>query len=143
MFEEFQGGFGVVNKGVLPTENILVVVKGKNVMLNFESEFEKATTRAVAHGLQRNSKTTFIVWEDEHVVCRYDVSNEKVGQVKGWKILIGYPRNQGKSNLNLRMSSLQPGETGARKKKLIHSFKLLGMTFDPTVRLGWNFAKRF
>lgn len=30
MFEEFQGGFGVVNKGVLPTENILVVVKGKN-----------------------------------------------------------------------------------------------------------------
>jgi hypothetical protein len=83
MFEEFQGGFGVVNKGVLPTENILVVVKGKNVMLNFESEFEKATTRAVAHGLQRNSKTTFIVWEDVHVVCRYDVSNEKVGQVKG------------------------------------------------------------
>jgi hypothetical protein len=80
MFEEFQGGFGVVNKGVLPTENILVVVKGKNIMLNFESEFEKATTRAVAHGLQRNSKTTFIVWEDEHVVCRTMFLTKRLGR---------------------------------------------------------------
>jgi len=36
-------------------------------MLNFELEFEKATTRVVAHDLQCNVKIGFVVREDDHV----------------------------------------------------------------------------
>jgi hypothetical protein len=33
-FEEFQDGFSMVNKGVLPKNNILVVAKDNSVMLD-------------------------------------------------------------------------------------------------------------
>jgi hypothetical protein len=32
--QEFQDGIGVVNEGVLSKENILIVVKDKNIMLD-------------------------------------------------------------------------------------------------------------
>lgn len=35
MLEESQCGFGVVNKGVLSEQNILIFVKDNNVMLDF------------------------------------------------------------------------------------------------------------
>jgi hypothetical protein len=35
MLEESQGGFGVVKKGVLSQQNILIVVQDNNVMLDF------------------------------------------------------------------------------------------------------------
>jgi hypothetical protein len=44
MLKELKDGFGVANQDVLPKENILVVVKNNNIMLNFELEFDKATT---------------------------------------------------------------------------------------------------
>ena len=50
MLKELKDGFGVANQGVLPKENILVVVKNNNIMLNFELEFENATTIVVVNG---------------------------------------------------------------------------------------------
>jgi hypothetical protein len=50
MLKELEDGFGVANQGVLPKENILVVVKNNNIMLNFELQFEKATTIVVVDG---------------------------------------------------------------------------------------------
>jgi len=50
MLKELKDGFGVANQDVLPKENILVVVKNNNIMLNFELEFDKATTIIVVDG---------------------------------------------------------------------------------------------
>ena len=36
MLEEFQGGFGVVNKDVLPEEIILIIVNDNNIILDFK-----------------------------------------------------------------------------------------------------------
>jgi hypothetical protein len=36
-------------------------------------------------------KIEYVVREADHVVNRYDISNEKAGHVKGWKLLIEHP----------------------------------------------------
>lgn len=62
-------------------------------MLNFKLEFEKATTRVVAHDLQCNIKIGFVVGEDYHVPKRYDALNKNVENVKGLELLIGQPQH--------------------------------------------------
>lgn len=53
-------------------------------MLNFELEFEKATTRIVAHDPHCNIKIGFVVGEDYHVPKRHDVFKTNVEQRKGF-----------------------------------------------------------
>ena len=48
----------------------------------------------------------FITKEAKHVASMYDVFNIKVKYVKCYKLLIVYPQDWGKCNLNSRMSSL-------------------------------------
>jgi hypothetical protein len=36
-------------------------------------------------------KIEYVVREADHVVNRYDISNEKAGHVKGWKLLTEHP----------------------------------------------------
>jgi len=41
-----------------------------------------------------NTKSDFIVREIEHIVDKYDISNGKTKYVKGWKFLVGHPRDR-------------------------------------------------
>jgi len=83
MFEEFQGGFNADKKSVLQKKNNLVVVKDDNIILNLDLEFERSTTKVVAHSFQHNDKIISIAKEDEYVTGIYDVYDRSTGYVKG------------------------------------------------------------
>jgi len=58
-----------------------------------------------------NTKSDFIVKEIKHVVDKYDIFNGKTKYVKGWKFLVGHPRDQDMKNLGLKTSSSQLRKT--------------------------------
>ena len=60
-------------------------------------------------------KIEYVVREADRVVNRYDISNEKAGHVKGWKLLIEHPWDRCKNNLSLMMSSFQLEEIDAEE----------------------------
>lgn len=105
-------------------------------MLNFELEFEKATTRVAAHDLQCNIKIGFVVGEDDHVPKRYDVFNEKVEHVKGLELLIGQPQDRGKRNLNSRQVLFNLGRLMQKIFFLMSSFMIISITFNPIIGSG-------